>query len=379
MLTKNSLTENATQQKVVDIIWNITLVCPWDCNVCCVDAVHVARKNGRIHLRSESLHKAETIPFVQNLGSVFDQAIAFRQKQGLELSFEDKLRVLDNLDGYFPKIDFSGGDPLASQENLEVMQIASNRFGRQQITLTATGAGLTRCSPAEIAPLIGELNFTYDSVTLEGNENRPTGYATGNLRKATQFAKAGVKTRGECPLTIENIDASTLTQLYLNLHESGIDKLLIMRLFPVGRGSFRVEYIPSIAQYRRAINTLREMEHRYGTPKVKLQCALKMLDNQRPDENPCDLMRESLGLTANGTLLTSPWAANYVGNPLDDAWVLGNLAQNPLAELLTTRKAKEYEKRLDDNHGHCKIFAFLHSKRVRSLDRVFDLSDPLYI
>ena len=371
------LNGNVVSERVVDIIWNMSLVCPWDCSICCVDAVHVAKQNNHIHLRSNGLQKIETIPFSKNHGTIYDQAMAYRQQQGLELDLEGKIQVLNNLDGFLPKIDFSGGDPLAVSENLEVMKIASNRFGRQQITLTATGAGLAQCDPAEIAPLIGELNFTYDSVTHEGGENRPTGYAIGNLKKATEFAKIGVKTRGECPLTVGNIADSTLRQLYLNLHENGIDKLLIMRLFPVGRGTLCVEDIPSIAQYRRAINILREMEMRYGSPVVKLQCALKWLDTQSFDENPCDVVRESFGLSSNGTLLASPWAVNNVSTPLDDAWVLGNLSRTPLTELLATKKVTEYEARLDENYGHCKIFSFLHSNRERGLDRIFDKSDPL--
>jgi MoaA/NifB/PqqE/SkfB family radical SAM enzyme len=180
----------------VDLIWNMTLVCPWDCKNCCVDAIHVTKRDGHIKLRSHALTKVEQVPHQTENGSPFDQAMALRQRQGLELDFAGKLRVIDHLDGFLPKIDFSGGDPLSATENLEVMQIATQRFGRQQITLTATGAGLAKCVPEEIAPLIGELNFTYDSVTPKGNAHRPGGYANGNLRKAAQFVHAGVRVRG---------------------------------------------------------------------------------------------------------------------------------------------------------------------------------------
>ncbi|MHC4260667.1 MAG: hypothetical protein ACYSTF_09710, partial [Planctomycetota bacterium] len=188
-------------KKRIDITWNITLICPWDCDICCVDAVHVTRRNGHIRLRSETLEKEERLASPPNGRTIYDQAMKLRQHQGLELDFIQKIRVLDHLDGYLPKIDFSGGDPLAARENLTVMQIAAQRFGREQITLTSTGAGLTKCDPGEIAPFIGELNFTYDSPYRRGNGNRPVGYAYGNLRKAARFVQAGVKARGECPLS----------------------------------------------------------------------------------------------------------------------------------------------------------------------------------
>lgn len=362
----------------VDIIWNITLICPWDCDVCCVDAVHVAKRNGRIQIRSSSLTTTDTLAPLPGSGTIYDQAMKLRQSTGLELSFDQKIQVLGNLEGFVPKIDFSGGDPLAASENLEVMKRASSKFGREQVTLTATGAGLARCDPAEIAPLIGELNFTYDSPHHGGNANRPVGYAAGNLRKAAQFVKYGVSTRGECPLSTYNSGDDELRRLYVNLHDAGVRKLLLMRLFPVGRGVFQSADIPTPEQYRRAIAVLRDMEAKYGSPTLKLQCALKFFDNSHQQENPCDLVRESFGLMSNGTLLASPWAVNAKGHPLDESWVLGNLAENSLENILNSPKSREYARRLDQNFGHCKIFSFLYSKRKRALDRVFDKTDPLY-
>lgn len=364
--------------RTVDIIWNMTLVCSWDCPVCCVDAIHVARKNGNIVLRSKGLSVTETIPTSGKCGTIFDQAIKYRQQQGSELTLESKLQILENIKGFKVKLDFSGGDPLSARENLDVMRKASEQLGRRQITLTATGAGLASYEPSEISPFIGELNFTYDDVTIRGGRNRPDGYALSNLKKAAQFANAGVKTRAECPLTVRNINKRVLSQLYLDLYERGIDKLLLIRLFPVGRGTLLPEEVPTNAQYREAIEVLREMEARYGGTKIKLQCALKWFDNELLEKNPCDLFSESLGLTSRGTLLASPWAIGPNGEPLDDVWVLGNLGDNTLAELLSSEKASKYAARLNENFGHCKIHSYLNSMLPNKFDRIFDKADPMY-
>lgn len=370
-------TDVLAKQKV-DIIWNMTLVCPWNCAICCVDAVEVKKNKGLIQLRSDALTKVEQITPDPSKGSLFDQALALRQHRGLELDFAGKMRVLDHLQSFLPKIDVSGGDPLSVTENLQVMKIAAQRFGKEQITLTATGAGLARCNPAEIAPFIGELNFTYDNITVDGNPNRPAGYANGNLRKAAQFVAAGVKTRAECPLSAQNLSEEVLRRLYLNLHQAGIDQLLLMRLFPVGRGTFRATEVPTPAEYRQAIQLLRQLEADLGHPKLKLQCALKFFDRQDMKENPCDLLRESFGLMSDGTLLASPWAIGGHGKPLDEVWVLGNLANTPLADLLASPKAQEFAQRLNENFGHCKIFSFLNSQLANPIDRIFDIADPLY-
>jgi len=301
------------------------------------------------------------------------------QRQGLELGRAGKLRVLDHLEGCLPKIDFSGGDPLVAAENFEVMRLAAQRFGREQITLTATGAGLAKYKPEEIVPWIGEFNFTYDTVSTTGSPHREAGYADGNLRRAAQFALAGVRTRAECPLSVHNSKDDILRRLYVDLHEEGIETLLVMRLFPVGRGAFVASDIPTPEQYRRALQLLRELEAHFGKPKVKLQCALRFFDHQDMAENPCDLVRESFGLQADGTLLASAWAVGPSGAPLHDALVLGNLATTPLQEILQSEKVQQYEARLNDSFGHCKIFSFLNSRKKSPLERVFDKADPLYI
>lgn len=362
----------------VDIIWNTTLVCPWDCAICCVDAVHVTRSKDSITMRSQNLSKTETIPFVEGDHTIFEQAVHFRQDTGYELSLEEKFRVLDHLDGFDAKIDFSGGDPLVVPETVQLIREAAERFGVKQVTLTATGAGLSRYPVDALKDVIGELNFTYDGADIGLGVNRPKTYASGNFRQAQLFAAAGVKTRAECPLTIENVSEPMLEAIYKNLHDAGIDKLLIMRLFNVGRGQAKPLSIPSPDQYRRAISFLRNLESKYGRPKVKLQCALKFFDDPEISSNPCDMVEESFGLMADGTLLASPWAINLRGEPLDESWVLGNLARNSLKDILSSAKVQSIKQRRNENFGLCKIHAFLNSKKQEAADRMFDISDPLY-
>jgi MoaA/NifB/PqqE/SkfB family radical SAM enzyme len=301
-----------------------------------------------------------------------------RQRQGAELRLSEKMRVLENMEGMPVKVDISGGDPLAVSENHDLLRVAARVLGRESVTLTATGYGLAGFDVQEVAPFISELNFTFDNPDDAGGPNRPTGYATANLRVAQRYAKKGVTTRAECPLSIRNCDEESLRRLYLALHGAEIDKLLIMRLFPVGRGYLRASDIPMAEQYRRAIATLREMERRYGNPVVKLQCALKHFDAASYDGNPCDMLRGSVGLMADGTLLASPWAVGPEGSPISDGWVLGNLAREPLSDILSSDKAQAMLARLDENFGHCKIFAYQYSRRTQDMERIFDATDPLY-
>jgi MoaA/NifB/PqqE/SkfB family radical SAM enzyme len=365
----------------VDVIWNITKLCVWNCRMCCVDADYVRKAGDTIEIHTDGLSKTVTIPYERGAGTIYEQALKHQQRIGAELTLEQKLKLLDHLEGFSPRIDFSGGDALAVGDTIVVMEEACRRFGRENITLTVTGAGSHGYSAEQLREVIGEFNFTFDGEPEPGSETRPRAYATGNLRKGEQLAAAGVSTRAELPLTTENMEPAKLREIYLALHEAGISKLLLMRLFAVGRGTSLTHKMPTATEYRQAIEILRDLESAYGGPTLKLQCALRRLDPlfDPNGPNPCDALGTSLGLTAAGTLLISPWAINDRGTPMHRSWVLGNLAKTPLRELLGTDRVERMRARLDENAGECKIFAWQHSTADADAEnRFFGRTDPLY-
>jgi MoaA/NifB/PqqE/SkfB family radical SAM enzyme len=358
----------------VDLIWNTTLVCPYDCPVCCVDAVHVRRRSGQIEMRSNA--GTRTIARDSKGGSIFEQAGRLRQRQGLELDLAAKMRVLDHLEGLVPRIDFSGGDLLVLAENLDVVREAARRFGRGAITITATGAGIDEEALTELPALIGHFNFTFDSAGT--GPNRPRAYAASNLRTGERLARAGVAVRAELPLTRSNTSRKELTRIYERLRKSGIEQMLAMRLFPVGRGAGLQDQVPSPREYLSAIGVLRELEMRYGGPRVRLQCALRHLEPDPKAGNPCNAVKESFGIMPDGTLLRSAWALDRRGKPLDPSWVLGNVAETPLPRLLDSVPVREMVERADENFGECKVFAFLNGQSRDPAERFFERADPLY-
>lgn len=365
-----------------DLIWNTTLVCPWDCAVCCVDAVQVTKRGRTATLRSQGLTQIETIS-CSDRESHFDAALRHLQAQGRELTWERKLAVLDHLKGESVRLDISGGDALTIAEGRSLLLEAKNRLGRDHVTLTVTGAGLRECDIPMVADSIHEFNFTFDPGSSEQSDLRPSTYGRSNLRLAKKMCQLGVSVRAEMPLTRAAIDTQRLTQAYDQLAQAGVRELLLMRLFAVGRGQLQAHAIPSRSQYLHAIDTLRNLAERRGDgPKIKLQCALRHLTHEAGFEstskNPCDLATKSFGIMANGTLLTSPWAIGPNGAPLDPSFVLGNLAETPFAQLRALSISHELSRRANENFGHCKIFAFQHSNRVRPLDKMLDLADPLF-
>ena len=371
-------------QRQIDIIHNVTAICPHDCAVCSVDAVHVVRQGDYVLLREEALEKFTLVPHSMATGSIYDTAARHRQALGLELTLPQKLALLENLDVVPVRLDASGGDILCVAENYEYLQAASARLGRENVTLTATGAGLSGYDAKDIVPLISEFNFTFDSASLADVSNRPRGYAKRNLDVGRYFAALGCSTRAEFPISRSTLSLDHLSRMYRALHASGIAKLLLMRLFPVGRGADFHHEIPRANEYREAISILRQLEQQYGSPKLYLQCALRHIETdagaQSADTlNPCDMLRVSFGLMPDGTLLLSPWAVSRHGIPLDNALILGNLVRERLSTILELDRVKALLRQVDQNFGHCKVFAFLNSRLADPMSRLLDTADPLYV
>ncbi len=326
---------------------------------------------------SQGLTKEENVEGNKSL-DIYDQAMRIRQEKGFELSLDQKLRVLDNLKGIDFKIDFSGGDPLVCSENLKVLKYAAKKYGKERISITTTGVGLSKIKAEEIIPFASELEFTYDYAREMFDPIRPTGYNELNLKKVSLFNKEGIKVKALVPLSKRNISPKILKQIYKNLHLAGIGEVELMRYFPVGRGFGKNENMPSRKEYEVAIELFQKMEQEFRFPKVILQCALRCMYASY-SETPCKLYSESLGITAKGILLSCAWAIGPKGEPLDEIFVLGNLVNNSINELLTSEKGRSYERRLNENFGHCKIFAYINSRKSNSFDRLFDKTDPFHM
>ncbi len=368
---------------LIDIIYNMTQVCPHDCEGCCVDAAHVTRRGNIAEMRTKSLTHEEFIPIEDRSVSVFDIASRALQKSGREMTYDQKMQVIQNLDIAGVRLDISGGDPLCVTENIDVLRKATEKLGRDNVTLTATGTGMAGVDLDELVQLVGEFNFTYDSASNDDVSGRPQTYASRNLYVGRALKKLGAKTRAEFPIMRSTSMSEHVERLYMNLHDAGIDKLLLMRLFAVGRGKQLEHETLTPDEYRTVIKQLRDLERQHGFPKLKLQCALRHIEPApagaaKSTVNPCDLVRESFGLTSRGILLSSPWAIDKHGEPMDDIFVLGNLATTKLSEILASDRVSEIRARSDQNFGHCKIFAYQQSRLSAPLDRLFDTADPLY-
>ena len=259
---------------VIDIIYNMTSACPHPCEACCVDAAHVFRRGGEVVMRVDGLSKEIRVPRGDRSTSIYDVAATKLAELGRELTLEQKRQLLANIDVDGVRLDVSGGDPLVVSDNITILREASAKLGRANVTLTATGSGLAHIDLPELVDLVGEFNFTFDAATAADVEDRPNAYASANLKVGRKLAALGAATRAEFPITSATNDPDHIRRLYLNLHEAGIDKLLLMRLFPSGRGASIGFKTLSAKEYAAAIGQLRDLEREFGSSTIRTPMSL---------------------------------------------------------------------------------------------------------
>lgn len=330
-----------------------------------------------IELRDEGLSKVTELP-AQAKQDSFATAHRSLVDKGVELDLDAKLAIVRELAAYPTRLDISGGDPLSLTENWEVLREASRRLGQSNLTLTSTGPGVERSRISELAELVSEVNVTYAPTVPEDTAGRPLSYDDSNLNLASQMVESGLRVRVEVPLTRSMCTTQNLRNIFEAIQATQAQTLLLMRLFPVGRGSDLAAEAPTREQYASAISLLRNLGKAKNSPDIKLQCALRHLEPTANTSNPCDLGTRSFGLTPHGDLLLSPWALGFGGRAISQDWIVGNIPKDGLQALLESEVVTRVKERADVNFGHCKIFSAMSSSSTKFIDRISSYSDPLY-
>lgn len=362
----------------IGIIWTLDRICEWSCDCCCVDAFGIKKEKNKLIIKSNRFNFEEENT-ANNLSDLSKRAQKILRENNLALPLEKKLKILDNLKGANVEIGFSGGDLLLNDENLEVIQKASEMIGKENIGLTATGVGMRIGHIERYLDHIAQLEFTYDNVDANDENHMQPGYNSSNLagfRKIIDVCKEkGVVTQGLIPISNSNKSPQTIDRLYSTLHEIGVEQVYLMRTFPVGRAfGSRMDAL-SVKEYRQVIGRYYELEKEKSGPRVNIMCALKGLFPEKWN-NPCTVLKSTVDITSTGDLIIDAFAYGLKGEALRPDLIFGNLTENHLIDLLARPRVEELKKRADENPGHCKIFAYLNSQK-EGIDGFFDKTDSL--
>ncbi|MDD4271470.1 MAG: radical SAM/SPASM domain-containing protein [Patescibacteria group bacterium] len=286
------------------IIWNLTRVCPWNCAFCCVSAVYAKGKERT-------------------------QIIAEQKKK--ELSFAQKLGVLKMIAGKNMIIDFSGGDPLYSEDDLAIVQKAIEFLPPEKINISMTGCELTQ-SKIELLKKINMVEFTLDNLPDRENPFRPRGFNRASMKAMRRLVESGIKVSAVTILYNITITEENLRSIYAWLCKNGIQEWDILKYIPVGRGMDYKKIIPTDEQYLFTMKFLRSLN---GSTHISFQHSLRVIE----ETSKCHATINSFGVLPNGEAIACAWALDRNGCTFD-GFQIGKLPDESLDVILKRAREK---------------------------------------
>lgn len=284
----------------MDVIWNLTRVCPWDCAICCVSGLHVC--NTTKHYLYE--HQKEIKK---------------------ELTLAEKLTVLKILVEKDIDIDFSGGDPLYYNEDYQVIEQALRWIPSEKISISMTGSKITDVK-LSLLKKVGVVEFTLDNLPEIDNPLRPRGYNLASMIAMQKCTEVGIKARAVTVLYSHTMAEENLEKLYSWLCENRIEEWEFLRFYPSGRASKYISMLPSENDY---LQTMKFIKSFNGFTKVFFQHSLRILNGK----SKCSAGVGSIGILPDGQVTACAWALDENCNSFKDFYI-GQLPKDNFDEII---------------------------------------------
>lgn len=312
----------------MDVIWNLTRICPWDCAICCMTALH-ACETTKLYLKKQQKNYSK------------------------ELNLAEKIQVLRDLCDEGFNIDFSGGDPLYYNEDLQVVEQATMWLPADKISVSMTGVELTD-QKVELLKKVKDVEFVVDSPPDVKNFARPEGYHLSSVMALRQCVNAGIKTRAITvlyPLTMKGIN---LREVYNLLCELGVPEWELLRFYPVGRAKHFSRLVPSKDDYLKAMALLRTFR---GPTKIFFQHSLRILEG----DGVCPAVNQALGILPDGSVSACAWAINDQAQPISKYFMLGKMPDQKIRNILfAAQKRTEFQKEARES----RIITWLENQKM---------------
>lgn len=282
----------------MDVIWNLTRACPWNCAICCVSGLYVC---GTTDVQSTL------------------------KENNRELAFAEKLAVLKILADKDFGIDFSGGDPLYYDEDFHVVEQATRLLPSRKIGVSMTGGKIT-ATKLNLLKKVGVVEFTLDNLPKTKNPFRPCRYNFASIIAMKKCVAAGIKTRAVTVLYSTTINEKNLENIYRWLCKNSIPEWELLRFYPVGRATKFVDIVPSDQEYLKTMEFLRGLR---GFTKIFFQHSLRILERT----TKCPAVVDSIGILPDGQVIACAWAIDENCRPFK-GFCLGKLPEDDLDEIL---------------------------------------------
>ena len=229
----------------IRVVWNLTNKCPYNCPMC------VASANTRIE---KDIDKNQILQSILSFGK-------------------------ENIN-----IDFSGGDPLFIDKDIEIVKKASEILGRDNVSISSTGLSLSKFSDEELLALAHSYDMTYDFPKQYSEYDiRDKRYNLMNYEQCIRLKKLGLNV--DIFIPIRNIDNIYIEQLAKDICEINPTSVKFLKCMPLNN-HFDTSKIDNIIQVELFLKNLEKFGYKGS---MKINCALK--EDFKKDNN-CNMLTE---------------------------------------------------------------------------------------
>ena len=303
----------------IRVVWNLTNKCPFNCPMC------VASANTRIE---KDIDKNLILQSILSFGK-------------------------ENIN-----IDFSGGDPLFMDEDIDIIKKASEILGKDNISISSTGLSLSKLSDKELILLSSSYDMTYDfPKQYSESDIRDKRYNSLNYEQCKRLKKLGLNV--DIFIPVRNIDEVYFEQLAKDICEINPTSVKLLKCMPLNN-HFDTSTIDNII----LVNLFKKYLKKFGYKgSVSINCALK---EDFKNDNACNMLTErKVGLDQFGNLYTCIWASDLLIEKNDNPFYLGNLTECTLLEILSSIGLNGQLEKINKNRNKCYVLEFYNKRQCK--------------
>lgn len=293
----------------LSVIWDITAHCPWNCAICCMGATH------ETSCRNSELTLSEKLDVV------------------------DQIKELRNV-GIDVRTDLSGGEIFTNiDDHTKVIKALSDAIGKDKVGISCSGYKIDEELAKFLSKTVHDVEMTMDTAPCSPYALRPIGYSIAAARAVKLLKAAG------CPVGLQTVVGSynnsytRALAVYAWACDNHVDNWSILRFFPSGRGADYPEAVLNDEQCEEYVHMVQQMsasiaaEHK---PEVDFHY---LMPGHSKYSDVCRCVRHSIGILPNGDVVACFWALDSRTGAVDSKFLLGNVRESSLAEVLNSEKA----------------------------------------
>lgn len=296
--------------KKLSVIYDVTALCPWNCAICCMGA------------SSDKMCRSNELTQEQKLGIV------------------DQIKELSE-NGYDVRIDLSGGELFTDvPAHTELLAAFSAVLGRDKVGVSCSGYNVTEKLADFLGKTVHDVEMTMDTAPYRPYKLRPTGYSVAAAKAVPLLKAAGCSVGLQTVASAYNANYADALAVFAWACANGVDNWSILRFFPSGRGAAYPEAYMNDTQCAEYVDMVKGMtaslpiSHK---PKVDFHY---LMPGHEKHTSLCRCVRHSIGILPNGDVVACFWALDSSTGIVEPKFLLGNVKENSLLEILNGEKAR---------------------------------------